>query len=157
MTMKMKKPSLLAFVCLVLFSIAAASHAADESPRPGYMGFAFTSDRGSSTKPPAGWLTVRNIREGEAADRAGLKVGDLIIAIGDQHIEFRDDLDVFKILESVKPGRKSSLTIIRRGKKQRLTITPRPMPDAAWETWKANLAMLRARRSQPPATIQRPD
>lgn len=54
-----------------------------------------------------------------AAQKAGLKKGDIITRIGDKKIE--DAEDVTKAVRSHKPGDQVAITVLRDGKEQRLT------------------------------------
>jgi S1-C subfamily serine protease len=135
-------------VTLIATLLACAAFAAEE--RPGYMGLTFTCERASDAESGApGWLTVREIRAARPADLAGLEVGDLILELDGRKVEFRDDLDVYDLIEAtVKPDTKLTLTILRDGKRQSIELLPARMSDESWEQWKANRAMLRAQRER---------
>ena len=62
---------------------------------------------------------VVTVNKESAAQKAGLKKGDIITRIGDKKIE--DAEDVTTAVRSHKPGDEVSITILREGKEQRLT------------------------------------
>jgi S1-C subfamily serine protease len=65
-------------------------------------------------------LEVHTVRQHSLSDRAGLRPGDVIVAVADQEITSAHDLA--PLLESAPP----SLTIVRNGVKSKLTI---PSPE----------------------------
>jgi serine protease Do len=62
---------------------------------------------------------ITGITHESGADKAGLKVGDVITKIGDAEIEDADD--VSEAVHKHKPGEKIPITILRNGKEQKLT------------------------------------
>lgn len=56
---------------------------------------------------------VGKVKPGSAAERAGLRAGDVIVAIGGQAIARADDVD--RVLPQMPRGRDVSLTYIRDG------------------------------------------
>jgi serine protease Do len=62
---------------------------------------------------------VGSISEGSAAEKAGLKEGDLITKIEDKPIDGPESLS--KVVRSYKPGDKVSITFKRGGKEQKAT------------------------------------
>jgi hypothetical protein len=70
-------------------------------------------DYGSSDAPPPG-VRISGTSEGSAAERAGLKAGDIITTFGDMKIENLEDLS--EALAKHKPGDKVHLTLLRSGK-----------------------------------------
>jgi serine protease Do len=62
---------------------------------------------------------VRSITQGAAAEKAGLKKGDIITKIGTKKIEDSDD--VTKAVRSHKPGDKVVISYLRDGKEQTTT------------------------------------
>ena len=122
--------------------------------RPGYFGFAFTLT--ASQKEEGSYLTVQYLAPGSPADHAGLRLGDLIIAIDGKQLQMRDGLDVVLELAKAKVGEPLTLSIIRERKRITSQIFPEWMPDPQYEQWKTNLAMLRARRAQRPQAAVTP-
>ncbi|MDB5197564.1 MAG: hypothetical protein JWP88_1935 [Flaviaesturariibacter sp.] len=62
---------------------------------------------------------VTSITKESAAEKAGLKKGDIITKIGDKKIEGTED--VSEAVRSHKPGDKVGITVLRDGKEQKLT------------------------------------
>lgn len=62
---------------------------------------------------------IQTVTKETAADKAGLKKGDIITVIGDKKIESSDD--VTEAIRSRKPGDKVSITYLRDGKEQKTT------------------------------------
>lgn len=69
---------------------------------------------------PVGAL-VNRVEEGSAAERAGIKVGDVILEVDGRSIEVFSDLP--PIVGSVRPGEKVRLKVWRWGKERTLTVT----------------------------------
>jgi serine protease Do len=62
---------------------------------------------------------IQSIIEKTAAEKAGLKKGDVLTKIGDKKIEEAED--VTKAIRSHKPGDKVAITFLREGKEQKVT------------------------------------
>jgi len=62
---------------------------------------------------------IASITKETAAEKAGLKKGDIITGIGDKKIENSDA--VTKAIRSHKPGDKVAITFLREGKEQKVT------------------------------------
>lgn len=69
-------------------------------------------------KKPHGAL-VNQVSEGSAADKAGIQVGDVIVAFNGQEISTADTLP--PIVGMVQPNTEVSLTVFRDGKNKRIT------------------------------------
>lgn len=62
---------------------------------------------------------VNEVTEGSAAEKAGIKEGDIITRVGDTKIENPDDLS--NAIRKQKPGDKITITVLRDNKEQKLT------------------------------------
>ena len=62
---------------------------------------------------------IQEVSKESAAEKAGLKVGDIITKVGDTKIEDADDLS--KAVKSHKPGEKVTVTYLRDKKEQKVT------------------------------------
>ena len=62
---------------------------------------------------------IQEVSKESAAEKAGLKVGDIITKVGDTKIEDADDLS--KAVKSHKPGEKVTVTYMRDKKEQKVT------------------------------------
>ncbi|MBQ9458841.1 MAG: trypsin-like peptidase domain-containing protein [Oscillospiraceae bacterium] len=70
---------------------------------------------------------ISSIEAGGAADRAGLKVGDIIVKLGDKDIASLSDLNAAK--KSYKAGDTATLTVNRNGREIEAQITFDAMPE----------------------------
>ncbi len=68
-----------------------------------------------------GGVVIRSVTEGSAADRAGLKAGDVILAIGGERIQ--SSFDLVYTIRSKKPGDKALLEYRRDGKTGEVEVT----------------------------------
>ncbi len=64
---------------------------------------------------------VERVEPGSGADEAGVRRGDIIVALGDASIENTGDL--LGALRDYQPGDKVELTVVRNGGKQTLDVT----------------------------------
>jgi Do/DeqQ family serine protease len=78
-------------------------------------------------KRPAG-AVVTNVTEGSPAAKAGLKPGDVIVALGDQPI---DDPNAFNYRFATHPlGGKIDLGVVRGGKESKIAVALETAPDS---------------------------
>lgn len=75
----------------------------------------------------AGGAIVRSITPQSPADKAGIKVDDVIVKIGEQNV--RTDQDVWNSMLSIEPDRPVAIEVVRNG--QRKTLTARPIARTA--------------------------
>lgn len=74
---------------------------------------------------------VREVSPGGAAEQAGVRVGDLIVAVNETNVSGQEPAKrVVELLHDVKPGDKVDLKVLREGKTRELTVTARPEGDA---------------------------
>lgn len=71
-------------------------------------------------KSPEG-ATVSSVAEGSAAEKAGLKEGDVITRVNDKKIA--EPQDLFEIIGTLKPGDKVTVTYLRDKKEQKTDAT----------------------------------
>jgi membrane-associated protease RseP (regulator of RpoE activity) len=70
---------------------------------------------------------VREVSPGGPAERAGVRSGDLIVAVNGTTVRGRQPARrVIELLRGVKPGEKIGLSVVRDGKTRELTMTARP-------------------------------
>jgi serine protease DegQ len=78
--------------------------------------------------PKAEGSIVAGLERGGAAERAGIRVGDVLTAVNDKPV--RNSNELIQRIAALEPGREATLTFFRDGKQQtvRLSIRQRPQP-----------------------------
>ena len=71
-------------------------------------------------KTPRG-AVITPLEKGQPGEKAGLKVGDIVVALNGQTINSANDLPVK--ISAMKPGTQAKLTILRDGKEKEVTVT----------------------------------
>lgn len=72
-------------------------------------------------------ILVAQVVEGGPADKAGLKVGDVIVALNGRSVE---DLRDFQLsIMRTKPGTEVTLTVVRDGKKEEIKVKVGELPE----------------------------
>ena len=71
---------------------------------------------------------ITQVSKGDAADKAGLKAGDVILSVDGITVENAGALPV--IVGRIKPGAKAKFEILREGKPKTVTVTIGARPDA---------------------------
>jgi C-terminal processing protease CtpA/Prc len=72
---------------------------------------------------------VLEVSPGGPAAEAGIRAGDVIVAVNGTEVKGEDATrQVLKIIRTAKPDSKLSVRVLRDGKTQELTVTPRPGP-----------------------------
>src|SRR5690606_27288359 len=70
--------------------------------------------------------SVRSVVQGDPADRAGVKPGDVVVAVDGERVVFTQQLaDAI----SEKAGQEIDLTIMRDGQEQHIRVTPEQQGD----------------------------
>ncbi|MBI4618244.1 MAG: PDZ domain-containing protein, partial [Planctomycetes bacterium] len=77
-------------------------------------------------------VMVDEVREGSAAEKAGIQKGDILLAWNGETIHGPEDLG--RLVKGAKPGDKVKLTVLHRGAKQDLEATLGSAPGAAEPT-----------------------
>jgi S1-C subfamily serine protease len=72
-------------------------------------------------------VAVSDIAGGSPAERAGLKVGDIIIALDRETVSGADDL--IRLLSAERIGAATSITVLSGAEMRTLTVTPGERPD----------------------------
>ena len=72
---------------------------------------------------------VTNVEKGSPADKAGLKLGDVILAYNGSKIEDPNELP--RLVAATKPGDKATLEVWRNGKAERLAVNVGEFPAEA--------------------------
>lgn len=63
---------------------------------------------------------VADVFEGQPADRAGIRIGDVIISVGEEQIQNQNDLS--NAIAAIRPGDKVPITLIREGRQMKVTV-----------------------------------
>ena len=77
-------------------------------------------------KTPRG-AVITQLEKGQPGEKAGLKVGDIVVALNGQTINSANDLPVK--ISAMKPGTQAKLTILRDGKEKEVTVTVAENPE----------------------------
>lgn len=75
-------------------------------------------------------VLVTDVVEGSAAEEAGIKAGDIIIAVDGKSVESREEL--VRVLGNRREGDKVELALLRKGKEMKLSATLEEGPFMAW-------------------------
>lgn len=143
-----------AFRLLLILASAFTLQAADDV-RPGWLGAAMAQHRISPESTRVDWLTVRGIEAGGPADRGGLKMHDVIVAIDGKKIDFANLAESLRTFDSFRAGRPIRFTVARGTARITVTVTPARMTDAQYETWKFNRAQAK-HQIEAEAAMQKP-
>jgi predicted metalloprotease with PDZ domain len=76
-------------------------------------------------------MTVTQVFPGTPADRAGVKVGDQLVAINGVKIAEENEEKMQALMADMKPGKTFDYTLARKGKERQVSITLDEMPDEA--------------------------
>ena len=90
---------------------------------------------------------VPTVNPGEPADRAGIKPGDVIVAINDQRITFRTELREAIVKH---PGQPISMSILRAGAPMEIPVTPEKRGENGW----LGIGLADAEKSVKPSAIE---
>ena len=96
----------------------------------GYLGVRYrpiTESLARALKVSPGAAEVVSVEEDSPADKAGLKEGDIIVAVDGKTLKTADDLAI--LIANRKPGEKVTLEILRDGKRKTVEVTLGERPD----------------------------
>ena len=130
MTRRIRRTSLLITV-LVSTSILAGN-----PPPRAWVGFGFTHHASNSEKP--GWLHVLRVAADGPAQRAGIRVHDIITAIDGKPIAFANDVAALDHFAKVKVGAKLRLRVTRREGQRDIVLMTVPLPEQRRKQWDRN-------------------
>jgi serine protease Do len=74
-----------------------------------------------------GGVKIASLTEGGAAEKAGLKVGDIIVEFAG--VAIRETPDLQRRVASVTPGKPTDVTVLREGQRTSLRVTIGEMPS----------------------------
>ena len=112
--------------CLVDLRVVYQNH--------GVLGFQFSGSRPDEPVPPGSFI-LRAVPPGYPAHAAGLKTGDVLLAVKGTPLKGLLREGVEKIIDTIQVGEVVPLEILRQGKKQSIEVKagkPDPMSVEAW-------------------------
>ncbi len=82
----------------------------------------------SSQLPAPEGSFIAGIQRGGPADKGGMKVGDIVVAVNAEKV--RNQAELLSTVAAILPGNQATFTVIRNGKPAQLliTVTERPAP-----------------------------
>ena len=93
---------------------------APKAPRSGFQAYDIATNKallGVSTRQHEKGAAIQSVSEGSAADKAGLKEGDIIIKLNDD--EIKNPSDLYKAVGKYEPEEKVKVTYLRDGKEDK--------------------------------------
>lgn len=84
-------------------------------------------------KKGATGVTVKTVAKGTAADKAGIKVGDVITAIDQEKVN--EPAELFEIISKHQPADKITVSYIRNSKSSKVTVTLDERKDPGINSW----------------------
>ena len=79
--------------------------------------------------------TVKKVVSGSPAEQAGLKKGDVLLAINGVHFGDEDKEKWAKVKKAWKPGQTITYTVARDGKKKDVQVTLAKVPEDVMAQW----------------------
>ena len=126
---------------------AGAAEVQRADPRPAQLGMFLSVHHGGSPAAPSTWLRVEQVAPGAAAERGGLRAGDIITELNGEPVS-RDEVDLLLTMAKLEIDKPAVFTVFRGSQRQTITVLPTRMSAAQYEQWKVSLAMLQAQRAQ---------
>lgn len=77
--------------------------------------------------PRAEGSLVTGIEQGGAADRAGIRVGDVLIAVNDKPV--KNSSELIQQVAALRPGEEATLTFFREGQQKTVSLSIRQRPQ----------------------------
>lgn len=103
---------------------------------PGYLGFSF------EYRPPeggeSGWVLVKHIHPDSPALAAGLEPQMVITAINGRALDFTEDLDLIRLIGTIRPRDRVRLALGGQHSGRELTVVAAEMSPEALRRWRAN-------------------
>ena len=100
------------------------------SVQRGFLGVSFgpvSETLSQALNIPRGAAQITDVNEGTAAEKAGLREGDIVVAVNDQQLHDANQLRT--IIGNMRPGDEVRLTFIRDGEERTVTVTLGVRPD----------------------------
>lgn len=101
---------------------------ADGSAEHAYLGVTLQGATATADGVTRAGAKVMSVQSGSPAEKAGLQVGDVVVAIDDKPVGSQDSLAAY--VRSMAAGDKASLVLVRDGKSLTLDVTLAAQPDS---------------------------
>lgn len=92
------------------------------------------------------WLFVRGVMPGGAAEKAGVRAQDLIVAINGKPLAYADDVELLEYFATIREGDRVKLKLVRGNERREVTVTAAAMTPEQRELWQQNYEV--AKREQ---------
>ena len=92
------------------------------------------------------WLFVRGVMPGGAAEKAGVRVQDLIVAINGKPLAYADDVELLDFFATIREGDRVRLKLVRGDEKREVTVIAAAMTPEQRQLWQQNYEV--AKREQ---------
>jgi S1-C subfamily serine protease len=102
--------------------------AAPSTPR-GWIGMRFCRYE-PPREPEPGWIEVSAVAPGSPAEKADLRVGDLVVALDGEPLAFEDAEQVARFFRSRETGEKLKLTVLRGQVEKAILINVGALPES---------------------------
>ena len=143
--MTMSVPRILQMSVIAL--VAAAVSAAPMPEKAGWFGVRLAYQE-LHRRP---WLLVAGLEPGGPAERAGLRLGDVIVSIDGSPASFPRFVDALAFFLSVEPGQSVRLEVVREERRISITARPEPLPALHFTKWKNTVDRVNRERATPRA------
>jgi S1-C subfamily serine protease len=131
--------------------VAWADQDSRKEGEQGSLGFGFHyQEEADESGKIQGWLYVHRIAPGSPAEKADLRLGDLITALDGKPFRFENDLELLDVLKTIRADKKILLTVQRGQRQLSLEITPAPMTTEMSLLWQRNYQMAKERAKRTP-------
>ena len=138
--LRIVRTSMIAFICSSVFA---------GPPMPEKAGwFGIRLDYQTTDGQP--WLLVAGLEPGGPAERAGLRLQDVIVSINRSPVSFPRYVDVLVFFLSVEPGQAVRLDVMREGRRISISAAPEPLPARHLARWKNAVDRVNRERAAPP-------
>ncbi|HEX6085207.1 MAG TPA: PDZ domain-containing protein [Thermoanaerobaculia bacterium] len=92
------------------------------------------------------WLFVRGVMPGGAAEKAGVRAQDLIVAVNGKPLNFADDVALLDFFATIREGDRVKLKLLRGDERRDVTVTAAAMTPEQRRLWQQNYEV--AKREQ---------
>lgn len=92
------------------------------------------------------WLFVRGVMPGGAAEKAGVRAQDLIVAVNGKPLAYADDVALLDFFATIREGDRVKLKLVRGHEKRDVTVVAAPMTPEQRALWQQNYEL--AKREQ---------